>query len=72
MSDVVDDRDEQAMSPRTGYYPERYRDEHDRGQLGPPPSYYSEPPPPYADELDDFGMFLNPNPLLGFCSICLN
>lgn len=57
---IVDDRDELAMSsPRPGYYPEGYRDEHDRGQLGPPTRYYTGPPQPqpYADELvlDEFG-----------------
>ncbi|KAK1775364.1 hypothetical protein QBC45DRAFT_473790 [Copromyces sp. CBS 386.78] len=56
--EILNDRDELAMSPRPGYYPERYRDEHDRGQLEPPTSYYAETPQPYADELvlDDFGM----------------
>ncbi|KAJ4414108.1 ATP-dependent DNA helicase MER3 [Neurospora sp. IMI 360204] len=61
-SGMLDDRDELAMSPRPGYYPERYRDEHDRGQLGPPTSYYAEPPQPYADELDNFDRHLLAHP----------
>ncbi|KAK3952815.1 hypothetical protein QBC32DRAFT_397574 [Pseudoneurospora amorphoporcata] len=49
--EILNGRDELAMSPRPGYYPERYRDEYDRGQLEPPTSYYAETPQPYADEL---------------------
>lgn len=58
--EIVDDRDELALSPHPGYYPERYRDEHDRGQLEPPRRYYgSSQPQQYADGLDDFGMSLD-------------
>ncbi|EGO54185.1 hypothetical protein NEUTE1DRAFT_103645 [Neurospora tetrasperma FGSC 2508] len=52
--EILEDRDELAMSPRPGCYPVRYRNEHDRGELGPSTRYYAEPPQPHADELDDF------------------
>ncbi|KHE80313.1 P-loop containing nucleoside triphosphate hydrolase protein [Neurospora crassa] len=60
--EILEDRDELAMSPRPDCYPVRYRDEHDRGQLGPSTRYYAEPPQPYADELDDFDRHLLAHP----------
>lgn len=69
--EILEDRDELAMSPRPGCYPVHYCDEHDRGQLGPSTRYYAEPPQPYADELDDFGMWTKSEPCLPLSLTCI-